>query len=179
MWPAGSAAGPAPLIHTAPSDPFGVTFNTLVCASVPASYAMIHPVYGRLSQCEAQAVITMPLRRSSADRSVYCLGSKMTEVPSLLSPVPGKEAWIVFGLPKSFAPLATSSAYRRWEYVPEPSFDIAMTYIAPFGPRARSITGVAVMPISGSTCEQPPPSPVVSPGPSSETCQSSAPVLAS
>jgi len=34
MLPAASAAGPAPAIQIAPRDPFGVTFNTLVCVSV-------------------------------------------------------------------------------------------------------------------------------------------------
>jgi hypothetical protein len=42
--------------------------------------------------------------------------------------------------------------------------------------RARSITGVAVMPISGTTCPHPRPSLGVSPLPSSETRQTIAPL---
>ena len=51
--------------------------------------------------------------------------------------------------------------------------------MTPFGPRVRSMTGVEVMPISGTTCEQPRPSLVVSPAPSTETRQITAPVSAS
>src|SRR5258708_27423865 len=34
---------------------------------------------------------------------------------SLLSPVPGKVAWIVRGPPNSSAPVVRSSAWRRWK----------------------------------------------------------------
>ena len=39
-----SAASPSPAIQIAPSFPFGVTFNTLICASVCSLYVMIQPV---------------------------------------------------------------------------------------------------------------------------------------
>ena len=74
------------------SLPFGVMFNTLTCASVFSSYEMIHPVYGWMSQCDDQLVYTTPLSRSSAGRSLYILPSKITDVPLLFAPVPGKVA---------------------------------------------------------------------------------------
>ena len=47
--------------------------------------------------------------------------------------------------------------------MPEPSLDMAITYKAPLGPREGSITGVAVIPISGVTWPHPRASLVVSP----------------
>ena len=55
MFPFPSPAIPAPAPHIAPSFPLGVMFRIDVCFSVLALYAMIHPVYGRKSQCEAHA----------------------------------------------------------------------------------------------------------------------------
>ena len=43
-----------------------------------------------MSQCDAQVVYTTPFSRSSAARSLYCAGSKITLPLELLSPVPGK-----------------------------------------------------------------------------------------
>ena len=44
MFPLPSEAIPAPDPQIAPSFPFGVTFRTVVCASVLVLYPMIHPV---------------------------------------------------------------------------------------------------------------------------------------
>ena len=88
MFPLASAAGPSPAIQKAPREPFGVTFNTLRSVSVLASNDMIQPVYGSISQCEVQAVTTVPLRSSNAARSSYCLGSKVNTPPALPAPDP-------------------------------------------------------------------------------------------
>ena len=77
------------------------------------------------------------------------------------------------------APVVMSSAWIRWMYVvvfPETSLLIATTYMVSV---FRSITGVAVMPISGVTWLPWTGSEGTSPGPSIETCQSFAPVSAS
>ena len=58
-------------------------------------------------------------------------------------------------------------------------FDMAIAYIAPFGPICGSMTGVEVMPICGVTWLQPRSSDGVSPLPSRETRQSWTPVSAS
>src|SRR5262249_23924300 len=113
MLPDPSAAGPAPAIQNAPRDPFGVTFNTLVAASVAASKDISHPVYGSMSQCDVHAVTIAPFNSSSPARSSYCLGSKVRTPPELPAPVPETDALIVVGPPNSSAPVDTSSACRR------------------------------------------------------------------
>src|SRR5450755_3471189 len=99
MLPAESAAGPAPAIHRPPLDPLGVTFSTLDGASVAASKAMIHPVYGSMSQCEVHAVMIWPFSSNRAARSSYCFGSNATAPPELPAPVPGNDAATAFGPP--------------------------------------------------------------------------------
>src|SRR6266478_7640573 len=110
MFPDESAASPAPLIQIAPSVPFGVTFSTLDIANVDALKPMIQPLYGSMSQCEAQAVYTTPFRSRRLARSLYWPGSKTTFDPVLFGPVPGYVAWMVAGPPNNSAPVATSSA---------------------------------------------------------------------
>ena len=83
---------------------------------------MIHPVYGSMSQWDVHAMMTRPFNIVSAARSSYCFGSKMTEPPELPAPLPGNDAWMAFGPPNSSAPVARSSACRRWKYV-EPVLD--------------------------------------------------------
>jgi hypothetical protein len=51
--------------------------------------------------------------------------------------------------------------------------------MTPLGPRDRSMTGVEVIPISGTTCPQLRVSLVVSPAPSSDRCHSTVPAAAS
>src|ERR1700722_6771803 len=89
MKPLESAASPAPAPQIAPSLPFGVTLITLVLARVAASYPITQPVYGLISQCDAQARYTTPFNNNNPDRSLYCLGSKIAKPPWLPSPVPG------------------------------------------------------------------------------------------
>src|SRR5436305_928556 len=113
MLPALSAAGPAPAFQNAPSLPFGVTLRTLVWASVFWLYPMTHPVYGRMSQCDDQAVYTIPLSRRRPGRSLYCLGSKVTAPPMELSPEPGNVAATAFGPPSISLPVVRSRACRR------------------------------------------------------------------
>src|SRR5206468_9880905 len=115
MLPAASAARPAPLFQNEASLPFGVTFNTLTCASVFSSYETIHPVYGWMSQCDDQLVYTTPLSSSSAGRSLYILASNITDVPLLFAPVPGKLASTSFGPVNCSAPVARLSAWIRWK----------------------------------------------------------------
>src|SRR5882762_8755696 len=67
----------------------------------------------------------------------------------------------------------------RWKYWPDPSFEVDVTNTVPLGPSARSIAGVAVMPISGTIWPQLSGSPVVSPAASIDLCHSTVPASAS
>ena len=49
-------------------------------------YPMTQAVYGKLSQCDAQLVYTVPFQISSPARSLYCFGSKVSVPPTLPSP---------------------------------------------------------------------------------------------
>src|SRR5260370_28240615 len=97
-----STAGPAPAAQTDPSFPFGVRFRTLTRLSVAALYPMTHAVYGKMSQCEAQLVYTVPFHNSNPARSLYCFGSKVSTFPMLPDPLPGYVACT------SIVPLNTS-----------------------------------------------------------------------
>src|SRR5258706_16477278 len=89
MLPLASAAGPAPAAHTDPSLPFGVRFRTLIWLRLASLYPMTHPVYGTMSQCEAQLVYTTPFHNSKPARSLYCFGSKVSTPLTLPAPLPG------------------------------------------------------------------------------------------
>jgi hypothetical protein len=54
-----------------------------------------------------------PFNIVSAARSSYCCGSKMTEQPERPAPVPGNDAWIGVGPPKSSAAVARFERCRR------------------------------------------------------------------
>src|ERR1700691_4650722 len=91
MFPELSAARPAPLIHTDPSLPFGVTFSTLACASVDSLKPMTQPVYGRESQCEVHPVYTTPFSKSTPARSATGPGGAQPCPPNFCRPVRGKK----------------------------------------------------------------------------------------
>jgi hypothetical protein len=78
-------------------------------------------------------------------------GSIVMTPPTLPAPVPGALAVITTGLLGRGRPVAMSMAWRRWTYAPL-SLVFAVNQIV-FA--ARSITGVAVMPISGVSRPQP------------------------
>src|SRR3954463_10725885 len=140
---------------------------------------MIHPVYGRMSQCDAHPRYKVLPTRSSPARSLYCAGSNITLPPELLSPVPGYVPVMSTGPPRTSAPLVASRACSRWWYFPELSFDIATAKMTGFPVFGRKITGVEVIPISGDPCPQPRLSDVVSPDVRVVPCHTLVPVSAS
>src|SRR5260370_7483198 len=114
MVPLGSTAGPAPAAQTDPSFPFGVRFRTLTRLRVASLYPMTHAVYGKMSQCEAQLVYTVPFHNSNPARSLYCFGSKVSTFPTLPDPLPGYVACPSITPLNSSAPAVNSTPRNLW-----------------------------------------------------------------
>ena len=117
------SAATAPAIQNAPREPFGVTLSTPVCAAWSASKPMIQPVYG---SCRSATSTRCRGRRSAAAARRALIAHRIERRPFRVARrCPDTDADTRVGPPKSSAPVATSSACKRWKYVPEAFFDIA------------------------------------------------------
>ena len=189
MFPAASAAGPPPLFQNVLPEPS--SRNELVVRTVRVDVE--HRSQAQVVRVEAddpaRVMRVVAVRRpASVDDAVHeqkrIAILVLHRVEDHVRPVAaGPGARIGDRLVDQrgetvSAPVVMFSAWIRWMYVvlfPETSLLIATTYMVSV---LRSITGVAVMPISGIN-EPRRGSDGTSPGPSTETCQSSVPVSAS